>query len=345
MINCYAIIKIGDSMAFSLFKKKKDIESMRVKLIKELTYAHGYSILRNSNTLKEDNEFMLNLAKEYDEYGYMSEELGRELDDLFTDENYIIGIHRTGYNYMDDEMIDSIFSEGLINNGHIMQGGMTGNLDIERTVTLFDNFTLLNGQLKAAHGYKGSQGCVIVKIPKSYLNKSDGEVKPIYYKHDGVTKLLPEFVYGYVSVDNTGRLGEMNKNPNYKDIHYLDNVNLMYDQKVIYKAKREGFELGIKDISLDGKYEIIRKAYQDTLLKYGNYQAEQALLHLINKNEVKYFTGQDNRALLSKYIVYGDILKILSISNLDLSNEDIDTIINNFIKNSNTILEEDNKTK
>lgn len=332
-------------MAFSIFKKKKDIESMRIKLIKELTYTHGYSILRSSNTLIDDNEFMLNLAKQYDEYGYMSEELGRELDSLFQDKDYVIGIHRTGYNYMDDNMINSIFNKGLINNGHMMQGANVGSQDMEKTVSLFNDFVILNGQLKAAHGYKGSQGCVIVKIPKSYLGKSNGDIKPIYYIDGSITKLLPEFIYGYIPVDKEGKLGEIQHNPNYSDTHNLNNVNLLYEESAIYKAKREGIELINQDISFEEKYKIIEQAYKETLLKYGEYQAEQALLNLINNNEVKYFTGQENRNLLSKYIIYGDILKILCIFNLDLINSDINTIINSFLENCTVDLDKNSKLK
>ena len=127
---------IGEGIS-NLFKNKKEIESLRTKLIKELTYDHGYSLLRSSKTIQEENDFILQLAKQYDEYGYMSEELGMELDGLFEDKDYVIGIHRTGYNDMDQQMIDNIFNKGLINNGHIMQGGMAGNFDIEKTVSIF----------------------------------------------------------------------------------------------------------------------------------------------------------------------------------------------------------------
>lgn len=332
-------------MLLRLFKNKKDVESMRIKLIKKLTYTHGYSILKSSQTLKEDNEFVLELARQYDEYGYMSEELGRELDSLFKDTNYIIGIHRTGYTPIDEKTINSIFNRGLINNGHIMSGGMDGTHDIERTVSLFHDFTIFNGQLKSAHGYKGSEGCVIVKIPKSYLGLADGQVKPIYYTDESVTKLLPEFIYGYVPVSKDGRLGEIYKNPNYSDFHTLNNTNLMYEDKVYYKYKREGIELKQNDISREDKYEIIKKAYQDTLIKYGEKQAEHALLSLINNNDIKYFTGENNRNLLNKYVIYGDILKILSIDNIDFSNNDLNSVITNFIENANIILEENNKLK
>jgi len=219
---------------------------------------------------------------------------------------------------------------------------MAGNFDIKKTVSLFSDFTVLNGQLKAAHGYKGSQGCIIVKIPKSYLGKCDGPIEPIYYMNDGVTKLLPEFIYGYVPVDKEGRLGEININPKYKDVHNLNNPHLLYEESAVYKAKREGIKLEKESISFDDKYEIIRQAYRDTMLKYGSYQAEQALLNLINNNEVQYFTGQNNRALLSKYVIYGDILNVLAITNSNLSN--VNDIIQSFIADCNEI-EKENKTK
>lgn len=330
-------------MGLSLFKKKKEIQTMRTKLIKELTYTHGYSILKSSTTLKENNDFLLNLAKQYDEYGYMSEELGMELDSLFKDETYSIGIHRTGYNNMSDEMIKEIFNKGLINNGHIMQGGITGAQDLEKTVSIFNEFTVFNGQLKAAHGYKGSQGCVIVKIPKSYLGKTDGKIEPIYYLNEGGTKLLPEFIYGYVPVDKEGKLGEIQHNPKYKDKHYLDNPHLLYEESAIYKAKREGIDLKKEDVSIDVKYNIIQKAYHDTLLKYGKYQADQALLFLINENEVKYFTGQDNRALLSRYVIYGNTISVLANVNPNLSNKN--DIIKMFIDDCFSTKKENNIRK
>lgn len=332
-------------MIFGVFKSKTEIKSMRLNLIKELTYDHGYSVLRSSKTIDENNEIMLELAKQYDEYGYMSEELGRELDSLFIDKNYIIGLHRTGYTDMDDETIKSIFDKGLINNGHIMQGAMSGNFDIERTVSLYDNFIHFNRELKAAHGYKDSQGCIIVKIPKSYLGKADGEIKPIYYKEDFITKLLPEFIYGYVPLYKKGKLGEIKRNPKYRDIHNLENTNLMYDDGAKSKARKQGIELENNDISINDKYEIIKKAYQDTLLKYDKNQAKHALLNLINDNGVEYFSGKENRDLLKKYVIYADILKILSMCDLTLSTKNAKNIIEKFFENCDVILEKNNKLK
>lgn len=230
-------------MNITIFKKANKIKKLRTKLIKKLKYNNGYSILRSSKTLIE-NEYLMGLAKEYDEYGYMSQGLGEELDRLFEDDSYIIGIHRTGYTHMDSEMISSIFNEGLVNNGHLMSSGVINSQpNIERTVTLFKNFTILNGQLKAANGYKGSEGCIIVKIPKSYLGKSDGEIKPIYYQSNTNLNLLPEFIYGYVPVNKDGVLDDLRHNPNYKDIHTYDNENLIYDSQAIAFDKRNSIDL------------------------------------------------------------------------------------------------------
>lgn len=322
-------------MKINFFKKSKNLSKLRSKLVKGIGYDHGYSILRSSESLKE-HEYMFNLSKEYDNYGYMSEELGEELDSLFLDDSYIVGIHRTGYTYMDDATIEKIFREGLINNGHIMSGGMDGTQDIEKTVSLFYDFPILNGQLKAAHGYKGSEGCIVVRIPKSYLGKEDGEIKPIYYKKDSNVRLLPEFIYGYIPTKENGVLGEIIRNPNYKDIHNLDNVNLLYEDSAIIKARKNSIELNRQQIGLDVKYEILAKAYKETYQKYGKKQAEHALLELINKNDIQYFSGQNNRSNLMKYVCYGDVLKVMCFG-IGVDNKDINSIITGFCNQMNVV--------
>lgn len=328
-------------MKITFFKKSKNLSKLRSKLVKEIGYEHGYSILRSSESLKE-HEYMFNLSKGYDNYGYMSQELGEELDGLFLDDSYIVGIHRTGYTYMDEATINKIFNEGLINNGHIMSGGMAGTQDIEKTVSLFYDFPILNGQLKSAHGYKGSEGCLVVKIPKSYLGKEDGEIKPIYYKKDSTIRLLPEFIYGYIPTNENGVLGDMIHNPNYREIHELENVNLLYEDSAVIRARKNGVELKKQEISLDVKYEILSKAYKETYQKYGKKQAEHALLELINKNDTQYFTGGNNRTNLRKYICYDDIVRIMCFG-INVDSKDINSIITSFCDQVN-VVDINNKT-
>ena len=328
-------------MKINFFKKAEDLYKLKNKLIKDLSYSHGYSILRSSKTLK-DNKFLLELARDYDEVGFMSQELGEELDSLFLDDNYTVGIHRTGYNIMDDKMIQTIFREGLINNGHIMSGAVSGTQDIDKTVSMFKDFTLMNGQLKSASGYKNSLGCIIVKIPKSYLGEKEGDIQPIYYKKDGIVHLLPEFIYGYIPVSDNGVLKEIIRNPRYKDVHTLESNNLLYEDTVLVRAQQKGINLETKLCPIDVCYNILFKAYKETLEKYGKAQADGALKKLIYENDVQSFTGIENRSSLKKFVCYGDIFKIMCFGIDNINQKDIDSIINSF---SNSVNIENNIDK
>ncbi len=175
--------------------------------------------------------FLKTLAKDYDKYGFMSEDLGKELEELF-DDDYVVGIHRTGHTIVSDEFLSDVFNNGLINNGDAMQGVVSDNPDISKTVSLQSDFLLMYGQIKTCNGYKNSQGVLIIKIPKSYLRLKDGVVKPIYFHEYGYKfRLLPEYVYGYVGV-NKGVCASIIRNPNYKDFHDYNDDGLVFDSSV-----------------------------------------------------------------------------------------------------------------
>lgn len=200
--------------------------------------------LVKSPCLNKKNKMLVQLAKQYDGFGYMSLELGKEIEELFKDNSYIVGIHRTGYSVVDEEYLKEVFNRGLINNMDALQGGVhldEDYLDIKKTVDLFYDPIVMNGPLKAANRYKQSSGCIIVKIPKSYLGLEDGEIKPIYYKDGVSTKLLPEYVYGYIPVIKDGVLGDIVHNPNYVDQHiYIDaEETLFYESKAIIRKRRK----------------------------------------------------------------------------------------------------------
>lgn len=215
---------------------------MQIRIFKKID-PNKYQLIK-SPYLNKKNKTLFQLAKQYDEMGYMPLEVGRELEQLFLDDSYIVGIHRTGVSNVNDEYLKDIFNKGLINNMDCLQGGhyMSENyLDIKKTVDLFYDPIVLNGALKTAGWYKESEGCVIVKVPKSYLGMADGEVKPIYYK-DGISvKLLSEYVYGYVPVDKDGCVGSIVHNPNYTDEHvYIDSEDvLLYESKAVVRGRRK----------------------------------------------------------------------------------------------------------
>lgn len=214
---------------------------MNIKFFKEID-KDKYHLVK-SPYLNKKNKMLVQLAKQYDNLGYMKDNVGKELEKLFEDDSYIVGIHRTGYSVVDDEYLKDIFNKGLINNMDSLQSGSyldADYLDIKKTVDLFYDPIMLNGQLKGAYEYKNSEGCIIVKIPKSYLGMIEGEVKPIYYK-DGVTpKLLSEYIYGYIPVSKKGVVGNIINNPNYTDNHiYIDAEDtLLYETNALIRSQR-----------------------------------------------------------------------------------------------------------
>lgn len=200
-------------------------------------------LLVNSPYIDKKQKFKYSLAKKYDELGYMSMEVGKEIEQLFSDPTYMIGIHRTGYSNVNEDYIKDVFNRGLINNMDVLQGGIELDdiyLDIYKTVSFMDGFITMNAELKLSHNYKCSSGCFIIKIPASYIGMSDGEVKPIYFKDNEGIKLLSEYIYGYISCNDKGELGMIINNPNYINNHiYIDTEDsLLYETRAKNRIRR-----------------------------------------------------------------------------------------------------------
>ncbi len=211
---------------------------MKINFFKNNVDLDKYLLVRDFKFNKK-NKFDMIRAKNLDEIGYIPKEVGKELESLF-DSDYAVGIHRVGYSNIDQTLPD-IFNRGLINNGDMLCGGFQEDyIDITKTVSLMDSFLTMNGELKLAHNYKQSSGCIIVKIPYSYIGFKDGEIKPIYYQDGESIKLLPEYIYGYVPTDKEGRLGNIIHNDNYSNEHtYIDSEDtLKYETKAILRSRR-----------------------------------------------------------------------------------------------------------
>ena len=284
---------------------------LRITLEKKLGYSstHGYSLIKDSKTLKffenlKNGSYFLKQAYDYDTYGFMSKELGEELEKLFMDENCVIGIHRTGETSVNESILQDIFSNGLINGGKSMQlGSNSDSFNIENTVSIFNKFQYLISQIKASHGYKSSDGCIILKIPKSCLGLDSNNPLPLYNIKDGKCYINPAFIFGYVPVDFKGNVGNIVHNPNYNNQYEYHSQ--IYDSSVLKNAK-----------------EILFRNYVLTYHKYDKKQADTALINFIANNDTRYFTGENNRNLLnSRMDIYNCIKKLeypTGITNTDL---------------------------
>lgn len=157
-------------------------------LIKKLGYdnKHGYSILKSSKSFNffekiKTGDWFIKQAYEYDKNGYIQQELGEELEKQFMDDNYVIGIHRTGFTPINEKMINEIFSNGLLNLGKSRQGSSKSiSFEIDNTVSVLNKFQYLISQIKSAAGYNESNGSIILKIPKSSLGLNGDVPIPIY---------------------------------------------------------------------------------------------------------------------------------------------------------------------
>ena len=97
------------------------------------------------------------------------------------DDNYVIGIHRTGFTPINEKMINEIFSNELLNLGKSRQGSSKSiSFEIDNTVSVLNKFQYLISQIKSAAGYNESNGSIILKIPKSSLGLNGDVPIPIY---------------------------------------------------------------------------------------------------------------------------------------------------------------------
>ena len=233
---------------------------------------------------------------EQNKKGYMDINIENELYNSFSNNNYVLGIHRTGYTRINNNILNDIFSNGLYSNGHVLSGGITGKYDIEKTVSFYDSFVELCVNIKQCRGYKGSDGCILLKIPKKLKNNS----QLFYIDDNNQVRILPEYVYGYIPVNNMN-VDSIVHNPNYKDYH----------------------------LSLIDKYNILFNAYKDTYIKYGYNQAISALFNYINNNDATYFSGTENRNKIINYIKNDEIIRVLAYT-LNTDQNNINDTINLF---------------
>lgn len=194
-----------------LEEKSKTATSFRLintKFVKDSLAKATQNSIDNKNSFSID--YTYKIIKQWDEYGDMPQEVGDLLEELIQDENYVIGIHRTGgYGMIDVEdiyrsdMLHSIFSKGLYMTGDLStgvdhQGQM---LNPNKNISPLNN--IIEAVMYCKSSYKDSTGGVITKIPKEYVTTSYSlkaeHGQDIYEKVDNQWTLKPKYLVGFVS--------------------------------------------------------------------------------------------------------------------------------------------------
>lgn len=181
-----------------------------------------------------DNHYdMLHVIASNASNTYMSEEIGKYLENLSENGKYKIFIHRPGGFMYKDNFIEKVFKKGLINNGDLMTAGayMGSRTNLGKTLTYTPSVPSLIHYIKNAleAPYKIDKdhnlGVFIAKIPSKTLE----EGKPIYYldyetNEDGVSYdtlyLHPMYIDGFLEFDNNKIISYKKNSPeNYKDLN------------------------------------------------------------------------------------------------------------------------------
>lgn len=242
----------------------------------------------------------------------MEQQLGEELEKIFMDKDCVIGIHRTGNTMINDIVLNNYFSNGIIMLDKSMQIGRANkSFDIENTVSIFNKFQYIISQIKACNNYKSSNGCMILKIPKSCIGLDNNKPLPLYQIKNNNCYIRPDFIYGYIPVDYKGNVSNIIYNPNYNNKNIINN-DLVYDDKVTNNA-----------------LEILFRNYQLTYNKYNKNQANTALIYFLKNNDVNYFTGENNRKLLKDRIYIYNCIKSIKYPN-GITNKDLQLIIDQY---------------
>ena len=112
-----------------------------------------------------------------------------KLDNMFSEENVLYGIHRIGSS-SDDDVLD-ILEHGLIITGATSSGVCKYGLDYNVGYYL-DNMDI-KAELLNASGFRNSKGSILIRIPDEALSSGRYLVEK-----DGVIRLDPRFIVGYV---------------------------------------------------------------------------------------------------------------------------------------------------
>ena len=152
---------------------------------------------------------LYNMVEGWDDVCNLSLETGEYISSLWREDvDKIPAIHRVNVGEIKldgtvptNSNLLSIMRDGLINNGHAMQGALVkGAPDISLTATPLDSFT---GMINLLASYKNNNVIVILQFPRLLVDKdlkftTPGAANTIYNKEDNIHIIKPEYVLGAI---------------------------------------------------------------------------------------------------------------------------------------------------
>lgn len=191
----------------SIFKNKyeKEVEEARNNSIKDDTYylMGSKKALELAKKPNSNVEIIYELYKDWDSESQIPLEIGNEIESMINDPNYIFGIHRT-YVFQEDiinsNLVQSVFHEGLINNGDLSSGAYSSCPSPSKTISFIDN--MLNACILLKSSYKNSNIAIICLFPQKYFDKNknilEEHINDIYDFIDGIPHIKTDYILGFL---------------------------------------------------------------------------------------------------------------------------------------------------
>lgn len=180
----------------------------------------GKDLIDNLKFKQKFNKVEYEYVKDWRNIGTTSLDVEKNLKEMFFDDDYVIGFHRTP----DGLFNDSIYNDGLFLTGHGSSGIFNQNIDLDRNISFVSNSTDFDYEkflyeLRSSGYYKSASGtghAMIVKIPKADIDNFDKILK-----YDGMNYVLkPDYIVGDVFVDHSNIVSG-----NFKTVMTDDNLS------------------------------------------------------------------------------------------------------------------------
>ena len=158
-------------------------------------------------------EFFFDLAHGWDEQCNLSRTAGEQINTFMRDESNVTAIHRTDVGRIttkeglpNNKNINSIMNEGLINNGHAMQGAYTDIPPLSLTTSPLITFGDL---INLVGSYKNNNVTIILQYPRELvtddLHFTSEELGKKFYSGEGKEHVIePEYVMGVIVKSKDG---------------------------------------------------------------------------------------------------------------------------------------------
>lgn len=183
----------------------------KIKLNKEKN--DEYSLFDASFVkLNDDNlETVYDILSGWDEVCKLPKDVGEFLDQISSDSENAVAIHRTRMFEGNNILIESIAKDGLINNGHVMSSGADSGIpDLNLTLTPLDG---MSGFINLVGSYKDNNLTIVYSFPTNLVDKKTLEFKNEdavnqIYNFNGRAYIKPEYIVGAII---KGKNGELDK--------------------------------------------------------------------------------------------------------------------------------------